>query len=90
MIIGNNNNYNSSEQFKERYNKVKEQGIKNKERINPYQVDNKALNNNNIYSKNDMIDKSFAMLQERYNKGTITLEEFNKKCSQLNRLRNKQ
>ena len=91
MIIGkNNNSFNQSENFERRFNTVKEQAEKNKERINPFQVDNKALRNTNVFNKNDMADKSFAMLQERYNNGTISLEEFNKQCNRLNRLRSKQ
>ena len=90
MIIGNNNSFNSSENFEKRFNNIKEQAQKNQGRVNPFKVDNKALNNNNIFNKKDMADKSFAMLQERYNNGTITLEEFNKQCNKLNKLRNKQ
>jgi len=35
----------------------------------------------------DMYDKSLAMLHERYKKNLITLDEFNKKCEQLGKVR---
>ena len=39
--------------------------------------------------KNDMADKSFAMLHERYENGLISLEEFTKQCNKLNKIRQK-
>ena len=45
--------------------------------------------NANVMDKNDMADKSFAMLHERYEKGLISLEEFTKQCNKLNKLRQK-
>ena len=40
-------------------------------------------------NQNDMYDKTLAMLNERLQKGAITLEEFNKKCSILGQKRQK-
>lgn len=37
----------------------------------------------NVMNKNEMSNKSFAMLQERLKNGSITIEEFNKKCVEL-------
>ena len=36
-------------------------------------------------SRDNMRDKSLAMLQERLENGTISLDEFNKKVSQINK-----
>lgn len=98
MIIGNNNNQNNSfnpnptnftSNFDERFNTVLNEAIKNGDKISPYATDKKAINYANINNKNEMADKSFAMLQERLNNGLISLEEFNKKCQQLNKQRQK-
>ena len=40
-----------------------------------------------VNSKSEMLDKSYAMLKERYQNGLITLDEFNKKCNKLNKMR---
>jgi predicted metalloendopeptidase len=88
MIIGNNSNKNNftkqntfTTNFNERFNTIQEENKKNKNKINPFQE--KITTYNNISNKNDMTNKSFAMLQERYNKGLISLDEFNKKCNKL-------
>ena len=104
MIIGNNNpmkgfnninnkpqeNNNFTQNFDKRFNMVKEQAKKNKSVINTFAKDNNVMQHSNVMSKSEMADKSFSMLQERLNNGTITLEEFNRKCNQLNKLRQKQ
>jgi len=97
MIIGNNNqkkSFNSNQtnftsNFDERFNTVVNEAIKNEGKISPYATDDKAMNYANVNSKHEMADKSFAMLQERLNNGLISLDEFNKKCQQLNRQRQK-
>jgi len=82
-----NNNF--TQNFDQRFNMVKEQAKKNSNIINTFASDNNTMQHSNVMSKSEMADKSFSMLQERLNSGTITLEEFNKKCSQLNKLRQK-
>lgn len=47
-----------------------------------------AFKYTNPENKNDMYDKSLAMLHERLKNNTITLEEFNRKCQELARRRN--
>ena len=37
-----------------------------------------------------MSDKTLALLHERLEKGSITLDEFNKKCAQLGKKRSQQ
>ena len=83
-----NNNFTQS--FDKRFNMVKEQARKNANTINTYATENNTMQHSNVMSKNEMADKSFSMLQERYNNGLISLDEFNKKCTQLNKLRQKQ
>ena len=98
MLMGKNNSQNNSfnsnptnftSNFDERFNTVLKEAIKNGNKISPYAKDDKAMNYANVNSKHEMADKSFAMLQERLNNGLISLEEFNKKCQQLNRRRQK-
>lgn len=46
-----------------------------------------SLQHSDPTSKKDMHTKSLAMLQERLNNGTITLEEFNKRCAALAKMK---
>ena len=80
-ICFNNNN------FTNKFNRIKKEGERNKERLNPTLVDKKAFNYSNTKSKQQMADKSFAMLQDRYNNGLISLEEFTRKCNNLEKQR---
>ena len=38
-------------------------------------------------NQKEMLNESFQILQERYQNGLISLEEFTKKCNQLNKMR---
>lgn len=90
MLIGNNNPLNNKNNF---YNNSLKEKNNFETRFNRLKNDTK--NNNkfveDIYnqvhsdptSAKDMKSKSLAMLQERLDKGLISLEEFNKKCTQL-------
>ena len=40
-----------------------------------------------VTNRNDMADKSIAMLQERLSKGLISLDEFNRKAKKINQSR---
>ncbi len=82
MIIG-KNNPNSLQNFNEKMNTIKENGQLTKNTVSPIRTD--TLKHKDILSKDDMNDKAFAMLQERLNNGLITVEEFNKKCTQLSK-----
>ncbi len=97
MIIGNNNRgFNKSNNnqntmnnnFENKWNAIKENGA------------NMMHNNKNVFVKNlndqkyssasntsGMQDRTLAMLHERLEKGTISLEEFNKKCASLGKQR---
>ncbi len=84
MIIGNNNSTNNSNFIK---NMPSGPSNNNMHHTLP---DRKAAQiNANVMDKNDMADKSFAMLQERYANGLISLEEFTKQCNKLNKIRQK-
>ena len=78
MIIGKDNNIN----FNNRLNTIKQNNNNNKTSINQnHQIE--IMQHSNVMRKNEMADKSFSMLQERLRNGTISIEEFNKKCIQL-------
>ena len=92
MIIGNNNKNNFNQpsfntNFNQRFNTVKENEAKNNQ-VNTKLNDNlQSFAHSDITSKNEMNDKAFAMLQERFNNGLISVEEFNRKCNELNNRR---
>ena len=89
MIISKNNNdaYNNSLKenatFQKNFNRLKENSNLNKKNI--FSEDLKNIKYSNPTSKNDMRNKSMAMLQERLDQGLITLDEFNKKCNALSK-----
>ncbi len=85
MIIGNNKNNNnfSNRTFTNKFNQINKEHELNKGKVNINQVDRNAFNYSDTDNKQQMADKSFAMLQDRYNKGLISLEEFTKKCNKL-------
>ena len=86
MIIGNNN---LGSNFQARHNLIKEEGKKNQGKVNMFQEDSRVkISSSDATNKIIMADKAFAMLQERYRNGLITIDEFNKKCEQLNKFRN--
>ena len=79
MIIGKDPNSFGKNNFNNRINTLKEnqqlQSI-----INPMQ-------HSNILDKKGMKEKSFMMLQDRLNKGLISLDEFNQKCKELGKIK---
>ena len=97
MIIGNNNgnnqnNFNNqpnfTSNFNERFNAVVDNGMKNHGKVDMAET-TRNMKYTDVNSANEMQDKAFAMLQDRLANGTISLEEFNKQCSALGKLRNK-
>lgn len=90
MIIGNNNNNNINNQLKPNINhKFNNQNNNINKKNNQWNNINHTPKYYNVNSTKDMHEKSFDMLQERLNNGLITLDEFNKKCNELNKLRQK-
>ena len=95
MIIGSNNNGNNfNNKFNDRqvqentnFNKKMDQIKENNENTiynNPFVEDIHSMQHSDPTSRDNMRDKSLAMLQERLENGTISIDEFNKKVSQLN------
>lgn len=95
MIIGNNNpktkHQNSNNQlantFENKWNKIQEYNKNRTQRKNVFVKDIKEQHYTNSSNANQMHDKTLAMLHERLQNGTITLEEFNKKCNILGQQR---
>ena len=78
MIIGKNTNFQANRnQF------VKENNNSSNPVSNPMIDANRAMQHTDVTSRKEMDDKAFAMLQDRLNKGLISMEEFNKKCTLL-------
>lgn len=87
MIIGNNNNNNRNNNFIKNYSS---QHTVNNNDMQPLHKNPSIIHENktnmqhsNIMDKNEMNNKAFSMLQERLSNGTISIEEFNKKCIEL-------
>lgn len=96
MIIGNNNNNNNfNNKFNDRqvqentnFNRKMNQIKDNNENTiynNPFVEDIHSMQHSDPTSKDNMRDKSLAMLQERLENGTISLDDFNKKVSEINK-----
>lgn len=87
MIIGNNNI--GKQGFISNNRQMQEKINENNMNTNPNPIvspmNEKAstMIHTDVMNKNDMFNKSFAMLQERLNNGTISIEEFNRKCREL-------
>lgn len=90
MIIGNNSNFNDKI-FENKFKKYKEDNefISSNKKKNIFTKDIKETQYQDVTNKDDMYDKSLAMLHERLNNGLISLDEFNKKCNELAKKRNK-
>ncbi len=84
MIIGNNNNFS-----KNRNNPFHNENFNNKNTGKPQQMKNiftqdiKTKQHINPLDKNEMYDKTLALLHERLMNNTISLEEFNRQCRKL-------
>lgn len=102
MLMGNNfNNSNNQKEFvKPLGNHFENNTFVNKnqefqknirqEQKNIFTKDIKTQQHINPINKNDMADKTLAILHERLQKGTISLEEFNKRCEELGKRRTQQ
>lgn len=82
-------NMNIEQNFEKRFNMIKNENKNNMLRQNHNNISLNSTAHSNINSKKEMTDKSFNMLQERYNQGLISLDEFTKKCNQLNKMNQK-
>lgn len=98
MIIGNEKSPNNNQFLKNNFNKKPQQASRN---INTNINANINLNTSlltkdiknyqysNPLDNNDMSNKSLAMVKDRYEKGLISLEEFQKKCETIRKNREK-
>ena len=96
MIIGNNNNGNNfnnifndrqvqeNTNFNRKMNQIKDNN-ENTIYNNPFIEDINSMQHSDPTSRDNMRDKSLAMLQDRLEQGTISLDEFNKKVSEINK-----
>ena len=79
MIIGKNTNFQAN---RNQFLKENNQNPTHP-KINPMMEQTRTMQHTNVMSKKEMNDKAFAMLEDRLNKGLISIEEFNKKCTLL-------
>ena len=92
MIIGNNGfngngNGFQGNNFENKFKRYNENGETHQGR-NIFVKDIKEQVHANVNSKDEMSDKTLAMLHERLAQGLITLDEFNKQCEKLGKKRN--
>lgn len=89
MIIGNgNNNFsNQNTNFQNKFNTIKQ--ANNQTSNDPYNSNMNRNHYTDVSNKDAMFEKSFQMLQERLDQGLISLDDFHKQCSRLNKLRQK-
>ena len=84
MIISNNNFNSNNNNFKSTVNSIKNGSIDTThnhiDTIKPKAY--KDINN-----KDEMIEQSIAILQQRLSKGLISIDEFQKQCEKLGKLR---
>lgn len=84
MIIGNGNNSNKSFNINNNFQKNINKSISNTEqKRNVFTKDIFSIEGGNTSNSNDMYNKSLAMLNDRLEKGLITMDEFNKKCNSI-------
>ena len=89
MIIGNNfNNPNQqANRFHSNFKRVQNQGRQNNS--NAFVKNLSSMAHTDAANRDAMHDKTLALLNDRLQKGQISIEDFNKQCQQLGKLRNK-
>lgn len=86
MIIGSNNNQNNfTTNFNNRFSTIQNN---NQSSINMKETTTN-MKYTDVNNSKDMKDKALAMLQNRLANGTISIEEFNKQCHALGKIKNK-
>lgn len=84
--ITNQNNMSNnqlSNNFENKWNKIQEYNQTRPVRNNGFVKDIKEQHYADSSNTNQMHDRTLAMLHERLQQGTISLEEFNQKCANL-------
>jgi len=83
MIIGNNNYNPNANNFKNKMTAIKNNSLLGHHTSKEIQTNAyKDVNNSN-----EMLQESLEMLQERFNKGLISYDDFMKQVNKLNKLR---
>ena len=77
MIIGKNTNLQANKNQFVNKNNNQAPGI------NPMIENTRTMQHTDVTNKNEMHNKAYSILEDRLNKGLITMEEFNKKCAQI-------
>lgn len=80
MIIGKDTNFQAN-----RNTFLKENNNQSNNPINPLVEANRVMQHTDVMSKSEMNHKAYSMLEDRLQKGLITMDEFNKKCRELGR-----
>jgi hypothetical protein len=100
MIIGNdsNKNFNINGNFQKNINNSvttpnnqnmhSSNSLENVTKRNVFTKDIFSIEGGNTSSEDDMYNKSLAMLNDRLEKGLITMDEFSKKCNDIAKKRN--
>ena len=85
MIIGKNTNFQAHKgnSFINNNNNTIPSNNNPLQGMDPMIEQNRAMQHTDVMNPNEMNNKAFAILEDRLNKGLITMEEFNKKCAQL-------
>ena len=101
MIIGDNssNNFQTRNQFsnpnqpklgdnfENRWNQINEYNKQRSEQRNVFVKDIKEQHYANSADTSQMHDRTLALLHDRLQQGTISMEEFNRQCSRLSKLK---
>lgn len=83
----NNQNSSMGNTFQNRWNTVQEQNRIRQPRSNGFVKNIQDQKYASTTDTHGMQDRTLAMLHDRLEKGTISLEEFNRKCAQLGQQR---
>ena len=83
MIIGGNNNINNNNNGSNFINKMKTNKGSNGNGSLGFNENLSNYVHTNPSDNISMYDKSLAMLKDRYEKGLINVDEFNKKCEEI-------
>ena len=82
MIIGNNNYNPEANNFKNKMG-----AIRNNTHIGYSSKEIKPNAHKDVNNSNEMLHESLEILQDRFNKGLITYDDFMKQVNRLNKLR---
>ena len=85
MIIGKNTNLQAN---RNQFVNNNHQPTQPATQLNPMIEASRAMQHTDVMSRDEMTNKSFAMLEDRLNKGLISMDEFKKRCTDLGKRNN--